>query len=104
MHREISHTDAAFHEESNLSLYLMTALLGVLMVVDLGPRVAAWAGWQALAGWPQGLGDYRFALIAVILGGARIVYGALQGLLEGKIGADIALAIACIAAILINEP
>jgi Cu+-exporting ATPase len=104
MHREISHTDAAFDQESNVALFLMTALLGVLMALDLAPRVTGWAGWTGLAGWPQGLGEYRFALIAAILGGARIVYGSLQGLLEGKVGADVALALACISAILINEP
>jgi Cu+-exporting ATPase len=43
-------------------------------------------------------------LVAAVLGGARILYGALQNLLEGRIGADLALAIACIAAILIQEP
>ena len=39
-----------------------------------------------------------------MLGGARILYTSLQGLLDGKIGADVALAIACIAAIAIKEP
>jgi P-type Cu+ transporter len=104
MHREISHSDSVFQQESNLALFLMTGLLGVLMAVDLLPRAAAWAGWQGLAGWPLGVGEYRFALIAAILGGARIVYGSLQGLLDGKVGADVALALACISAILINEP
>src|SRR5207245_6455648 len=42
-------------------------------------------------------------LLAAVIGGARILYTSLQSLLEGRIGADLALAIACIAAILINE-
>jgi len=104
MHREISHTDSAFRQESNLPLYFMTALLGVLIGLDILPRLTAWLGFTALANWPMGVGPYRFALIAAVLGGARILYSALQSLLEGRIGADLALAIACIAAILIQEP
>ncbi len=104
MHREISHTDSAFHQESNLALYLMTALLGVLIGIDLAPRLAGWVGVAGLASWPAGIGPYRFALIAAVLGGARILYGALQSLIDGRIGADLALAIACIAAIWIQEP
>src|SRR5262249_17045601 len=57
----------------------------------------------SLAAWPRGVWIFSFALLAAILGGARIVYGSLQGLLEGRIGADIALAIACIAAVFIRE-
>lgn len=40
MHREISHTDEAFAEESNLPLYLMTGLLAVLLALDLLPHSA----------------------------------------------------------------
>jgi Cu+-exporting ATPase len=104
MHREISHTDSTFRQDTSLPLYLMTAFLGMLIGLDLLPRLAAWLGISSLAGWPTGIGNYRFALIAAVLGGARILYGALQSLLEGRIGADLALAIACIAAILIQEP
>src|SRR5207245_1527462 len=43
-------------------------------------------------------------LLAAVIGGARILYTSLQSLFEGRIGADLALAIATIAAILINEP
>ena len=42
--------------------------------------------------------------IAAVLGGARILYGALDSLFAGRLGADLALALACIAAILIGEP
>src|SRR3954447_20129585 len=104
MHREISHTDSAFRQDSNRSLYVMTLLLGALIGLDLLPRLGAWLGVGALAGWATAGGAYRFALIAAVLGGARILYGALQSLLEGRLGADLALAIACIAAILIQEP
>ena len=55
MHREISHTDPAFHQESHLSLYLMTGLLGVLLLLDL---------------CLPDIGGYRIALVAAVLGGA----------------------------------
>lgn len=104
MHREISHGDSAFSEESPLGLYLLTGLLGILLGIDLLPKLAAWLGSSALSGWPQEIYSYRFAMIAAVLGGARVLYTSLQSLLEGKLGADLALAIAAIAAILINEP
>jgi Cu+-exporting ATPase len=101
MHREISHVDSAFHRERNLPLYLLTGLIGFLIALDVAPRVAGWLGIAALESWPRPA--YRFALIAAVIGGARVLYTSLQGLLEGKIGADLAIAIACIAAILIPE-
>ena len=107
MHREISHADDAFHQESNLSLYLLTAFLGLLIGLDLWPVVAAWLKTQSLdlPTWPREFyGPYRFALLAAVLGGARILYGSVESLLDGRLGADLALAIACIAAILIGEP
>src|SRR5438552_4146066 len=106
MHREISHTDDSLQPPSNLSLYLLTALMGVLIGLDLWPWVAdALKGWlPGLPAWPREFYGYRLALIAAIIGGARTLYGSLEGLLEGRVGADLALAIACVAAILIGEP
>ncbi len=108
MHREISHTDEAFAEESNLPLYLMTGLLAVLLALDLLPRFGDWAGWAFLQFSTRDLGTVlgfriTFAMIAAILGGARIVYLSLHGLLDKKIGADVAIAIAFLAAIFIQE-
>ncbi|MBI1829977.1 MAG: heavy metal translocating P-type ATPase, partial [Planctomycetes bacterium] len=108
MHREISHSDAAFAEESSLPLYLMTGLLAALMALDLLPRFGEWMRWSLFQSWPQDLGTYRFGtirfvMIAAVLGGARVVYTALQGLFDGKIGADLAIAIAFLAAIAIPE-
>lgn len=103
MHREISHTDSAFEHDSPLSLYLMTGLLGLLIGLDVWPTFVSWTGWS-LPTWPREWYGYRIALIAAVLGGARTLYGSLESLLEGKLGADLALAIANIAAILINEP
>src|SRR5262245_23613256 len=104
MHREISHIDSAFGQESNLPLYFMTALLGVLIGWDLAPRLGSWLGIGFLQGLPREVLGYSPALIAAVIGGARVLYTSLQSLFDGKIGADLALAIACIAAILINEP
>jgi Cu+-exporting ATPase len=99
MHREISHVDSAFQQERNLALYLLTAFLGLLIALDLLQR-GGWLGLAVLQSWPKD----RFALIAAVIGGARVLYTSLHGLLEGRVGADLAIAIACIAAILIPEP
>jgi Cu+-exporting ATPase len=106
MHREISHTDPAWQQKSNLSLYLLTALLGLVMAVDLWPVLASWAADKGLPlpTWPREIGGYRIVLLAAILGGARVLYNSLESVLEGRLGADLALAIACVAAILIGEP
>lgn len=104
MHREISHSDTAFSTERNLSLYLMTGLLGVLIALDLLPRAGSWLGFPLPEWWPARFYNFEFALIAAVIGGARVLYTSLQGLMEGKVGADLALAVACIAAILIQEP
>lgn len=104
MHREISHTDTAFSTERNLSLYLMTGFLGLLIVLDLLPKAGSWLGLPLPEWWPAKFYNFEFALIAAVIGGARVLYTSLQGLMEGRIGADLAIAIACIAAILIQEP
>jgi Cu+-exporting ATPase len=103
MHRQISHADSAFEQESHLSLYLMTAALGLLIGADLWPLFVKSTGWN-LWTWPREVFGYRLALIAAVLGGARTLYGSLESLWEGRLGADLALALAAIAAILINEP
>src|SRR5438309_65602 len=107
MHREISHAESNFAPESRLSLYVLTALLGLLIGLDVWPAFAAWMTERGLTlpvGWSRDFGGYRIALLAAILGGARVLYGSLESLFEGRIGADLALAIACIAAILFNKP
>jgi P-type Cu+ transporter len=107
MHREISHTEEGSSHESTASLYLLTAFIGLLIAADLWPAFAVWAagyGWT-LPTWPREIySGYRIALIAAVLGGARVLYLSLEALLQGRIGADIAIAIACIAAILFRKP
>src|SRR5262245_50483279 len=107
MHREISHADQHFGQESQAPLYLLTALLGLLIGIDLWPAFAAWLTSRGLAvpaGWSREFFGYRIALLAAVLGGVRVLYTSLESLFEGRLGADLALAIACVAAILINEP
>jgi Cu+-exporting ATPase len=107
MHREISHADQAFGEaEGRPSLYLLTGLVGLLLLADLWPFAASWLsplGWQ-LPTWPNEAYGYRLALLAALLGGARVLFGAFDSLLQGKLGADLALGIAVVAAILLREP
>ena len=56
-----------------------------------------------LAVWAARFGVTELELLEV-LGGARTLYGSLEGVFEGEIGADFALALACIAAIAMGEP
>jgi P-type Cu+ transporter len=106
MHREIRHADEAFARPSAAGLYAFTALVGLLVLRDLWPAIA---GFLLEAGadigfWSNKLFGFRFALFAAIIGGARILTGALDSILAGRLGADMAVALACIAAIVIDEP
>ena len=104
MHREISHVDSAFEQESHAPLYLLTAFLGLFICLDLLPLVAGWLGITSIASWPRYWFGFQIAMIPAVLGGARVLYISLISLSEGRLGADLAIAIACIAAILIGEP
>ncbi len=105
MHRQISYADRAFQQESRLGLYLLTGLLAVLIAADVWPLAARWmAPWGlSLPTWPNELYGYRIALLAALLGGIRTFYGSLNSLLEGRIGADLAVALAALAAIYVGE-
>ncbi len=76
-------------------LWAVTAVVGVLLLADVVLAVVG-SPWQRPLGVP-------LALAAAVIGGGRVVYLALAALLEGSIGADIALAIACIAAACLGE-
>ncbi|HEY3968687.1 MAG TPA: cation-translocating P-type ATPase family protein [Planctomycetaceae bacterium] len=90
--------DPGFHVAS-APVYVLTAVVGLLLMADVlagamgDPRLMA---WRTLFG-------FRLALLAAVLGGARILYHTLEGLLAGRVGADLALTIACLAAILLGE-
>jgi Cu+-exporting ATPase len=85
------------HAEDHRSLYLLTALLGLLIGADVLFAALGWEAWRAPAG-------IALVKVAAILGAAKIVYGALEALVHGRIGADIALAQACLAALVIGQP
>ncbi|NOX55956.1 MAG: cation-translocating P-type ATPase, partial [Planctomycetes bacterium] len=88
----------SFHYQS-APIYLLTVVVGLLLLADVVLGLLgdpAWTQYRTLFG-------FRLALIAAVLGGARILYQTLDGLFEGRIGADLALAIACLAAILLGE-
>jgi Cu+-exporting ATPase len=75
----------------------LTIVLGGLLGLDL---LFGALGWSSL----RTPGGISLAMIAALIGAARIVYGALEALFAGRIGADIALAQACIGALIIGEP
>jgi hypothetical protein len=77
MHREISHADSAFGQQSRHSLYLLTALVGLIIAADLWPLAAAFFDSLGLwlPSWPSAVGGYRIALVAALVGGARVLYG-----------------------------
>src|SRR5262245_28308881 len=80
-------------------VYLLTVAVGALLLADYVIEWAqnpAWNQYRTLFG-------FRLALLAAVLGGARILYHTLERLLQGQIGADLALTIACLAAILLGE-
>ncbi|MCS6978229.1 MAG: cation-translocating P-type ATPase, partial [Gemmatales bacterium] len=112
MHREISHVDPVLGRTSQAGLYFLTLLVGGLLFLDLlWDPLAVWLGpilGIEIPVFESGVtlfgSRWRFALVAAILGSARAMYGALESLSAGRIGADLALAIAAVAAILINQP
>jgi Cu+-exporting ATPase len=79
------------------ALFLFTALLGALIG---GDALLSLAGWDS-SRLPLGL---SLTMVAALLGAVHIVYGALRALLHGRIGADIALAQACLAALVLSQP
>ncbi len=108
MHRELSQADDLFDRPRTAGLFLLTAFLAGLLLADLWVPFTAWL--SNLLGYPipswssREIEGFRFAQIAAILGGARILFASLERLAEGKVGADLATAVACIAAIAMNEP
>jgi Cu+-exporting ATPase len=107
MHREISHTEGPFQEASYGWLYLLTGMLGALIAADLWPDVAAWTASHGigLPSWPREWDpNRRLVWIAAALGGTRVLYTSIEGLLAGRVGADLAITIAWAAALLFRKP
>jgi cation transport ATPase len=76
-------------------LLTTTVVVGLLLLADL-VLAALGSPWRAPFGVP-------LALLAAVIGGGRVIYLALAALFEGSVGADIALAIACVAAACLGE-
>jgi Cu+-exporting ATPase len=85
------------HGHDHGPLFLFTALLGLLIGLDLA------LGWLGLGSWRAPFG-VSLIWAAAVLGAVRICYGAIEALAAGRIGADIALAQACVAALVLREP
>ncbi|MFN0052770.1 MAG: hypothetical protein ACKV0T_11305, partial [Planctomycetales bacterium] len=89
---------AGFHFAS-APLYLLTAVVGLLLLADFVIGAIDSPPWTSYRVWF----GFRLALLAAVAGGARILYHTLEGLFAGRVGADLALTIACLAAILLGE-
>ncbi len=88
----------SFHYQS-APVYFLTLLVGSLLAADLLIGLFADPAWAAYRS-PFG---FRLALLAAVLGGGRILYQTLDGLFEGRVGAELALTIAALAAIMLGE-
>ena len=77
-------------------LYLLTALVAALVASDLA---FGWLGYESLRS-PLGV---NLSLLAALAGGSRIIYAALGAMWDGRVGADLALAIAMLAALALKE-
>lgn len=94
-------TRSNFHYQS-APLYLLTIFVAGLLAADWVMSSGLWTSKAGVASAATLFG-YRLALLAAVLGGARILYHSLDGLLSGRIGADLALTLACLAAIALGE-
>ncbi len=101
MHREFT-PDRPLRSPPPVGLYALTAAAAGLLALDLAAPLAGWIGVASPVG--RELFGVRFALVAAIVGGARTLHGALDHLMQGRVGADLAVAFACVAAILLGEP
>ncbi len=90
--------ERSFHYQS-APLYLLTFVVGALLGVDLLIGMINDPTWSA---YREPFG-FRLALLAAVLGGARILYQTLEGLFEGRVGANLALTVAALAAIILGE-
>lgn len=111
MHRELRAIDRPFTRESHALLYLFTFLITLLLGLDLWPSISTWLNQLLGLSLPVGNSTVslfgftaRWAMLAAILGGIRTLTTSLESLLSGRLGADLALALAVLAALLLNQP
>ena len=105
MHREAAAQHDPFRVEVPWGLYLLTGVVTALLVADLWPWLAEQlTSWGVDSySWPRTIGGVRWALLAALIGGGRILYLSLETLLRGRLGVDLALAIAVLAALALGE-
>src|SRR5690242_14644065 len=99
-HHDHHHGHAPHHDEHDHAAELRILVATTLVVGLLGGADLVLGAWGSEYRRPFGI---PLSLAAAIIGGGRVVYLALAALLEGRIGADIALAVACVAAALMGE-
>ncbi len=111
MHRELRSIDKPFAMESQAALYVFTFCIALLVGLDLWPSLATWLNRIGGLSLPVGsetislLGyTFRWATLAAFLGGTRAFVTSAESLLAGRLGADLALALAVLAALLLNQP
>lgn len=111
MHREIRSIDKPFAVESHALLYLFTLIIALLVGLDLWPWIAGWINNSLGTSLPAGSSTFtlwgytiRWAMVAAVLAGSRSFYTSLESLLAGRIGAELALTVAMLAALLLNQP
>lgn len=95
-HHDGDHGHRHGHGHDHRGLFAFTVVLGLMIGADL-------VFWQIGATAYREPFGVSLIFLAALLGTARIVYGALEALAHGRIGADIALAQAAVAAIVIGE-
>lgn len=89
---------SGFHYRS-VPIYLLTAAVGLLLAADLLIGFVDDPAWNPYAViWGN-----RLSMWAAILGGLHIFYQTVEALVAGKVGANLALIIAMVAAILLRE-
>ncbi|NOZ21579.1 MAG: FtsH protease activity modulator HflK [Planctomycetes bacterium] len=97
----MKHTE---HEETNLKVHIgFTAAIGVLLLLNVvassrfAELLPAWfAYFREIRGW-------NVAIFLTLIGGYRIFLEAIRGLFRREIAADLAIAIAAVAALVIKE-
>ncbi len=88
--------DEALTLPSFRTLYALTWTVGLLLLADFVCWLMGNEAWRAPFGW-------QLTLVAALVGGSRILLGAVRGLFDWDIGADLALAIALVAALVLKE-